>query len=192
MKFRKRLAPLALLAVWVGCGGDDFDGDRYAQESTSGNESAAFEPSPSHQAPHPGSNVSSSEAATGSDSTSPPGACEGQVLFNTDSADLSPEARAKLEQLARCVRNREIEEVTLVGHADPRGTDEYNHDLGMRRAAAVGQVFEQHGLGDADIEIRSRGEQAASEVRMRWPSDRRVEVDVAAPTPEGIPSGGEE
>ena len=60
-----------------------------------------------------------------------------RVFFAYDQFDLSPEARATLERQAAWLKQYPNVNITVEGHADERGTREYNLALGERRAKAV-------------------------------------------------------
>jgi peptidoglycan-associated lipoprotein len=65
----------------------------------------------------------------------------------------------------------------LVGHADPRGDEEYNRVLGQRRADSVKGAIATAGLDSAKMETTSRGEDDASGTDDNgWAKDRRVDV----------------
>ncbi|CAN5578465.1 OmpA family protein [soil metagenome] len=81
------------------------------------------------------------------------------VLFAFDQADLSPEAAARIDEVAGQIKASATGPVAIVGHTDAKGTDAYNADLSLRRAAAVrdalsakapGIGFEVSGKGAAD------------------------------------------
>src|SRR5690606_8637932 len=57
--------------------------------------------------------------------------------FTTDSSELSPEARETLDKQAQWLNSYSQYNFTIAGHADERGTREYNLALGARRAQAV-------------------------------------------------------
>ena len=59
------------------------------------------------------------------------------VYFSTDSTDLSPEAQQTLQNQARWLSKYSHYSITIEGHADERGTREYNIALGAKRAEAV-------------------------------------------------------
>lgn len=98
------------------------------------------------------------------------------VYFETDSAQLSDEAKGSLETLAQCFREQDVATVEIAGHADPRASEEYNHELGMRRAQSVASYLRDAGVEDPQVEVVSHGEQEAR-WRLYWPADRRVDVD---------------
>jgi peptidoglycan-associated lipoprotein len=67
-----------------------------------------------------------------------------------------------------------------VGHADPRGDEEYNLALGGRRADAVADALAQRRLSRNQISTTSRGEMEASGTdEPSWAKDRRVDVTLA-------------
>jgi uncharacterized repeat protein (TIGR01451 family)/fimbrial isopeptide formation D2 family protein len=61
----------------------------------------------------------------------------GTVLFDTDRAAIRPEFAPLLDRIAAHLEQTQGGTVSIVGHADLRGADAYNLDLGMRRARAV-------------------------------------------------------
>jgi outer membrane protein OmpA-like peptidoglycan-associated protein len=65
------------------------------------------------------------------------GALLGTVLFDTDRATIRPQYDELLGKVAAWLEQRGGGSVAIVGHADPRGSDDYNAALGMRRARAV-------------------------------------------------------
>src|SRR3978361_443040 len=60
-----------------------------------------------------------------------------RVFFESDQTDLSPQAIATLEKQAQWLQSYNRYSFTIEGHADERGTREYNIALGARRAPAV-------------------------------------------------------
>ena len=61
----------------------------------------------------------------------------GDVLFDFDKADIKPEAKPRLEKLAAVIRERATGIVSIEGHTDSVGDDEYNLRLSEKRAEAV-------------------------------------------------------
>ena len=102
--------------------------------------------------------------------------------FEFDSSSLSPEAQQALDALGKCFTDGPAagEAMRLVGHADPRGTEEYNLALGQRRAGGVAGYIEGTGLEEAKMETSSRGElDARGEDEASWAADRKVEIFLA-------------
>ena len=105
-----------------------------------------------------------------------------ETHFDFDSDNLSPSAKSTLQALANCFIDgpAKDESMRLVGHADPRGTENYNLALGQRRAGTVAGYLTNSGLADARIETSSRGElDAVGTDESSWAQDRRVEILLA-------------
>ena len=64
-----------------------------------------------------------------------------RVFFETDSSELTDQARATLDKQAQWLNNYNRYAFTVEGHADERGTREYNIALGARRAETVRQYL---------------------------------------------------
>lgn len=102
--------------------------------------------------------------------------------FDLDRAELLPEDRSVLEQIAQCVTRGPLQgsAVELTGHADPRGTDEYNLGLGARRAETVGAYLLRLGVPSNQLTRTTRGElDAAGTDEQGWRTDRRVDLKLA-------------
>ena len=70
-----------------------------------------------------------------------------RVFFETDSSELTPQARATLDKQAQWLVNyANYTQFTVEGHADERGTREYNIALGARRAQTVRDYLISHGI----------------------------------------------
>ena len=99
--------------------------------------------------------------------------------FDYNSANLSGTATNTLDALAQCFIDGPGKGKTLliVGHADPRGDEEYNFGLGQRRADTVVSYLTGRGLSQPQIESSSRGElDAVGTDEGGWRRDRRVEI----------------
>ena len=81
------------------------------------------------------------------------------VYFTTDSVDLSPEAQTTLANQARWLQQYSQYTITIEGHADERGTREYNIALGAKRAQAVRNYLSQHGINAARVRTVSYGKE---------------------------------
>ena len=79
----------------------------------------------------------SSGVAIPGETSEPMSTISDRVLFQTDSALLQPEAQHVLLQQATWLQQYPKHTLTIEGHADERGTREYNLALGERRAQAV-------------------------------------------------------
>jgi peptidoglycan-associated lipoprotein len=99
--------------------------------------------------------------------------------FAFDSAKLNPRDDTILGQLADCFSNGPMKGKTmrLIGHADPRGDDEYNMVLGQHRADNVRQFLGKKGLASDRAQTSSRGKMdAKGHDEATWALDRRVDV----------------
>lgn len=104
----------------------------------------------------------------------------GSPQFDFDDAGLRPRGMGILDGIATCVREGALkgEGVTITGHTDPRGSNSYNQDLGMRRADATRDYLVSKGVASTDISVQSRGKQdATGDEAAGWQLDRRVEID---------------
>jgi len=98
--------------------------------------------------------------------------------FDFDQSTLSEETRAQLDAQANALR-RTSAPVRLEGHADERGTREYNLALGERRANAIKEYLVLQGIDRARIEVVSYGEERPVSVGQdedSWARNRRVEL----------------
>jgi peptidoglycan-associated lipoprotein len=101
--------------------------------------------------------------------------------FDYDKDELTTEDRAVLDQLAACLTSGPAKgkAVSLIGRADPRGTEEYNLGLGSRRAASVSQYLGRLGVGEPQMSVSTRGAlEATGKDEAGWKNDRRVDVQL--------------
>ncbi|MGE0790615.1 MAG: OmpA family protein [Sandaracinaceae bacterium] len=107
------------------------------------------------------------------------GGCSLQtVYFAYDSSDIGGGTGNALESNARCINERDVPHVTITGHCDPRGTEEYNLALGDRRARGVQSYMERLGVDRSRMTTRSMGEEMArGSDESSWSQDRRVEFE---------------
>ena len=99
-----------------------------------------------------------------------------EVYFFYDRADLSDEARAILQKNAEWLKRWTSTKVSIEGHADNRGTNEYNLALGERRAAAVRDYLGSLGVAADRMAIVSKGEEqpaCTEETESCWQQNRR-------------------
>lgn len=106
------------------------------------------------------------------------GLSESAVYFKFDSAKLAPDAKERLDKMAACAKDGAAKDngFVVTGRTDPRGTDEYNKELGMSRADSVAKYLRDQGVEAARIEAQSKGEALAMTDPTGWPDERRVTV----------------
>lgn len=98
--------------------------------------------------------------------------------FDFDQATLSSSTRAALDAQIAVLKNSTAK-VRLEGHADERGTREYNMALGERRGNAVANYLIINGIARYRVETVSYGEErplASSSDESSWSQNRRVEL----------------
>ena len=99
--------------------------------------------------------------------------------FEFDRTELKPRARALLAEHAEYLKENGSVRITIQGHADERGTREYNMALGERRANAVRDYMVVNGVPSHRIETVSYGEErplAYGSGEANWSQNRRVEL----------------
>ena len=100
----------------------------------------------------------------------------GDVFFAYDSVELTSDARATLQKDADYLKRWGSTKVMIEGHADSRGTNEYNLALGERRAAATRDYVVSLGIPADRITIVSKGEEqpvCREENEACWQKNRR-------------------
>jgi len=105
------------------------------------------------------------------------------VYFAYDRSDLTDASRASLQKNADWMRRWTSTTVTVEGHADSRGTNEYNLALGERRASAVRDYLVTLGLPASRISIVTMGEEqpvCTEENEACWERNRRGHFVVTA------------
>ncbi|AWN39486.1 peptidoglycan-associated lipoprotein Pal [Methylobacterium durans] len=82
-----------------------------------------------------------------------------RVFFESDSTDLTPTATATLDKQAAWLQRYPRYTFLIEGHADERGTREYNYSLGARRAQAVNDYLASRGIASGRIRTVSYGKE---------------------------------
>jgi peptidoglycan-associated lipoprotein len=82
-----------------------------------------------------------------------------RVFFDTDQTDLSQVARATLDKQAQWLTHYGTYNFTIEGHADERGTREYNIALGARRAQSVRDYLVSRGIAASRMRTISYGKE---------------------------------
>ncbi len=100
-----------------------------------------------------------------------------RVFFGYDQSDLSPEARSTLERQAAWLKQYPNVNITVEGHADERGTREYNLALGEKRANSTKSYLMSLGIDSVRINTISYGKErpAVPEASAAaWSQNRRA------------------
>jgi peptidoglycan-associated lipoprotein len=101
------------------------------------------------------------------------------VRFEVDSAALTGEAQGILANQANWLSQYSQYRVTIEGHADERGTREYNLALGAKRAMAVRSYLASHGIGASRVKTVSFGKErpvAVCDDISCWSQNRRAQT----------------
>jgi peptidoglycan-associated lipoprotein len=99
------------------------------------------------------------------------------IYFDFDSAQLKQAAVKDLKEAAECLLSKGAKDITIVGHCDPRGTEEYNMGLGLERANAIKKFFVNYGIPEEEIKVYSKGEEEAEGYdEESWSKDRKGEI----------------
>ncbi|MFO1391365.1 MAG: peptidoglycan-associated lipoprotein Pal [Agitococcus sp.] len=102
------------------------------------------------------------------------------VHFEYDSAELSSNDIRTLQAHAQYLKANTSAKVLLAGHADERGTREYNMALGERRANAVQAFFVSNGVSNSQLDTVSFGKEKPinpASTESAWAENRRVEIN---------------
>ncbi|MDE0393696.1 MAG: OmpA family protein [Gammaproteobacteria bacterium] len=108
---------------------------------------------------------------------------EQRVHFDYDESAIRPDAESVLRQKVAILRASPAVRIRLEGHADERGSVEYNQALGNRRAQSVLDFFGQQGLMAGNFQTTSFGEErplSAGSNETAWAQNRRVEFVITA------------
>ncbi len=99
-----------------------------------------------------------------------------RVFFGYDKSDLSPEARATTEALAAWMNSYPATTIGIEGHADERGTREYNLALAERRASSVNDYLVALGVDPGRLSTISYGKERPAVLGSNeesWAQNRR-------------------
>lgn len=164
-----KLIALAASVVWAaGCSTTSTTDDSGASMDKSMQEGSAS-----------ASGTSGSDMSSGTMTKADVMALSSVFYFDFDKAIVKPEAFADLSAHAKYLVNNPSAHVVLEGHADERGTREYNMALGERRAKAVSRYLSVQGVSAAQMEVVSYGEERPAmegHNESSWSKNRRVEL----------------
>ena len=99
-----------------------------------------------------------------------------RVFFATNKSSLTTASRATLRKQATYLRKNKNLNVTIEGHADERGTREYNLALGERRANAAKDYLMTYGISGKRISVISYGKEKPvnpASTPLSWSQNRR-------------------
>ena len=101
-----------------------------------------------------------------------------RVYYDIDSATLSSSAKSALDSNVRIMSARPDIKLEIQGHADERGTTDYNLSLGQRRADSVYRYMKSSGIAQSRVKVVSYGEEKplrSGGAESAWSQNRRCE-----------------
>lgn len=105
------------------------------------------------------------------------------IYFDYDQSDIRGDARTALDAKLPVLRASGTVQLRIEGHADERGSDQYNDALGQRRAAQAKRYLTDNGIDGSRISIVSYGESRPAVMgsdESAWARNRRDEFVVTA------------
>jgi peptidoglycan-associated lipoprotein len=108
------------------------------------------------------------------------------INFDFDKSDLRDDAKAALDAKIPILMANSGVTIRISGHADERGSSEYNLALGQRRAAAAKRYLVERGIAEGRIETISQGEErplCTESSENCWAQNRRDEFEITAGGP---------
>lgn len=171
----KRALCLLVLGSALGCGSDPPPPPKTADAAPA----PAPAPAPTADNPKPDDDPSKGNINISDEIRRACGISDAEAFFAYDSANIREQDRAVLTKLATCFTTGPLKgrEMRLVGHADPRGEDDYNMLLGQKRADNVKGAIVAAGMTAAKALTTSRGElDATGTDESSWAKDRRVDI----------------
>jgi outer membrane protein OmpA-like peptidoglycan-associated protein len=117
---------------------------------------------------------------------------QGDVLFRTGSAEITPEIAHQIQVLAQAVAKSPALKVRVDGYADPRGTVDANLKLSEARANAVRDLFLASGIRDEVLEVNAYGKsQSVAADNDGYALERRVRLTLQAQDGAAVAQMGE-
>jgi peptidoglycan-associated lipoprotein len=107
------------------------------------------------------------------------------IYFDYDASSIRGDAKTALDAKLPILRANAGVQIRISGHADERGSDQYNDALGQERAASAKRYLTDNGIDGARVSIVSYGEQRPSMTgadESAWSRNRRAEFEITAGT----------
>ena len=177
-----KFAVIGLSAAWiVGCSttATETDSSTVAEDANSTEQVESTDTDQAFGAGEDGALTSVIVEDTNQTSLDSLAGVETVFYFDFDKSIVRPESREALAKHAEFLVSNPDARVVLEGHADERGTREYNMALGERRAKAISRYLTIQGVAASQIETVSFGEEvpvAFGHDDNAWQLNRRVEV----------------
>tara|TARA_B100001027_G_scaffold187696_1_gene140555 strand:- start:665 stop:1153 length:489 start_codon:yes stop_codon:yes gene_type:complete len=102
------------------------------------------------------------------------------IYFEFDKSNLTSKSIQTLRSAVNALKENSSIKITLAGHADERGTREYNLALGQRRAEIVSDYLVLNGIQNQRITVKSYGEERPAVIgqdEQSYAKNRRVDIN---------------
>jgi len=117
---------------------------------------------------------------------------QGDVLFRTGSAEITPDIAHQIQVIAQAVAKSPSLKVRVDGYADPRGGDEINMKLSQDRANAVRDMLLAAGINENALEVNAYGKtQSTASDSDGYALERRVRLTLQIESPAAVAQVGE-
>jgi len=117
------------------------------------------------------------------------------IFFDLNKSNITPDAKAILDKNAEWISKNPAAKIQIVGNCDERASNEYNMDLGKRRANAAKQYLVNLGIAADRLSTVTRGKEKPlnpGHNETAWAENRRVDFNVAGEEYYDRPLAGEE
>ncbi|MCG6970579.1 MAG: peptidoglycan-associated lipoprotein Pal [Gammaproteobacteria bacterium] len=170
-----------LFVLLAGCGTTGEVEDQASAETSASASTEASEPASTERADDQTATAEPMEPQTQMDPFEDPNNLLSQrvVYFDFDSSAIRDDALPVIRAHADYLASNSQVNFTLEGHADERGTREYNLALGERRADAVRRLLIANGVSPAQVRVVSYGEERPAVLghdESAWSMNRRAEL----------------
>jgi len=174
LRIVKGLAAFGTVLALTACGGDE------ATKGTEGEQQPQESGQQGSEASTSGTQSASGGGFQGNPLDDPASLLSTRIIYFAYDADqINPQDRPVIEAHGRYLADNPNAAVTLEGHADERGSREYNVALGERRANSVRELMTLLGANSAQIRVVSYGEERSAvegHDELAWSRNRRVEI----------------
>jgi outer membrane protein OmpA-like peptidoglycan-associated protein len=117
---------------------------------------------------------------------------QGDVLFRTGSAEITPDIAHQIQVIAQAVAKSPSLKVRVDGYADPRGSNEINMKLSQNRANAVRDMLLAAGVDESVLEVNAYGKtQSVASDSDGYALERRVRLTLQIESPAAVARVGE-
>ena len=103
------------------------------------------------------------------------------LYFEQGTSDLTEASRQRLPEIFATIKNRQSNDISVIGHTDRAGQDDYNYRLALDRARQVAQLLTAQGADPAALAVTSHGETnpiVETADGVDEPRNRRVEITI--------------